>query len=641
MLTELRKVTRGWIAMGVIGLLALAFAIWGINDVFKPIQSNEVASGRGVQVSQQEFNLAFDNELKRARAQSGKSVTRQEAVDANLHMRLVNQLVNQRVFDALATRVNVGASDAMVAKSIQDTQAFRNPVTGAFDAGTYRSLLAQNGITTALYENDVRGEMARNQLADALVAGIRPPSSFGRMAIAFESERRTISIAAITPDRVGTPAAPTDAEIEAFYKAQAEAFALPEYRAFTVIRAEPADFAGHVEVPEAKIKELYEFRKAQLVTPEKRTFVLLSGGSDRAAAEEAGRRLAAGEDPQAIARGLNMQAQTLEQKTKSDAPDARIGAAVFAAAAGQVTAPIQGITWAIARVSAVTPGASPSLEDVREQLHSELAQDEAQTLMTAAVEKFDEVRSSGATIEDAAGQAGLSITRIPLTDARGLNAAGQPEASILDQPEIVQAAFAAAEGDPTDWTSTETGGSYLIRIDTLKPPGPPPLAQVRDRVALAWRMQKTGEAMRKLSDELSAAVNGGTSFVSAAKALRLPVLATSQTITRQMAGQGGPSRQLMGALFTGRAGEVVSGAGGPGGAVLYVAQIENVERDDPSKNPQLLEEARRSLDSMLADDMLATVQNAARQHARIRLNQPLIDRLVGKNDNAASEDDTK
>jgi len=639
MLTELRKVTRGWIAMAVIGLLALAFAIWGINDVFKPIQSNDVASGRGIEVTQQEFNLAFDNELKRARQQGGKAISKQEAVDANLHMRLINQLVNQRVFDALARRADVSASDSMVARSIQETPAFRNPVTGAFDAATYRSLLAQNRISTELYENDVRGEMVRNQLADALVAGLRPPSSFGRMAIAFESERRTISIAAITPDRVGAPPAPTDAEIEAFYKAQSESFALPEYRAFTVIRAEPEDFAGRVEVAEAKIKELYEFRKAQLFTPEKRTYVLLSGGADRASAEEAARRLTAGEDPQAIASGLKMQAQTFEDKPKSDAPDARIGEAVFSTAAGQTTQPIQGITWAVARVTSVSPGVSPTLEDVRTELRTELAHDEAQTLMNDAVEKFDDVRSSGAALEDAANQAGLSVTRIPLVDARGLNVTGQPEASILDQPEIVQAAFTAAEGDPTDWTSTDAGGSYMIRIDTLKPAGPPPLAQVRDRVVLAWRMQKTGDAMRKLSDELSAAVTGGASFTNAAKTLRLPVLMTSQTITRQMAGQGGPSRQLMGAVFTGRAGEIVSGAGGPGGAVLYVAQIENVERDDPSKNPQLLEEARQSLNSMLADDMLATVQNAARQNARVQFNQLLIDRLVGKSNGA--EDDAK
>ena len=73
--------------------------------------------------------------------------------------------------------------------------------------------------------------------------------------------------------------------------------------------------------------------------------------------------------------------------------------------------------------------------------------------------------------------------------------------------------------------------------------------------------------------------------------------------------------------------------------MLYVAQIENVERDDPSKNPQLLEEARQSLNSMLADDMLATVQNAARQNARVQFNQLLIDRLVGKSNGA--EDDAK
>jgi peptidyl-prolyl cis-trans isomerase D len=638
MLTELRNVTRGWVAMGVIGLLALAFAIWGINDVFKPIQSNEVASGRNVAVTQTDFNLAFDNELKRARQQSGRPVTRQEAVDANLHMRLIDQLVNQRVFDALARRADVSASDEMVRKSIEETQAFRNQVTGAFDASTYRMLLAQNGLTSTLYEDDVRREMARNQLADALVAGLRPPSSFGRMVIAFESERRTISIAAISPDRVPQPATPTDADLEAFYKAQSAAFALPEYRAFTVIRAEPADFASRVEVPEAKIQELYNFRKTQLVTPEKRSFVLLSGAADRAAAEAAGRRLAAGEDPQAVARALGLQAQVFDEKAKTDAPDARVGDAVFATAAGAVTAPVQGVTWSIARVTKVTPGLSPGLEDVRAQLHAELAQEEAQTLMNDAVEKFDDIRAGGAALEDAATQAGLTLTSIPLVDARGLSASGQPEAAVLDQPEMVQAAFAAAEGDPTDWTSTDQGGSYMIRIDTVKAAGPPPLAQIRDRVALAWRMQKMGDAMRKVADDLRAAVGAGTRFTDAARAQRVPVVATSQTITRQMAGEGGPSRQLMGAVFTGREGDVVTGAGGPGGAILFVAQIEKVERDDPAKLPQLLEQARQSLDGMLANDLLASAQNAARQQARIRLNQPLIDRLVGKTtDDGASK----
>ncbi|KAF0187311.1 MAG: SurA N-terminal domain-containing protein [Hyphomonadaceae bacterium] len=630
MLTELRKVTRGWIAMAVIGLLALAFAIWGINDVFKPIQSNTVASGRGVEVTQEEFNTAFDTEIERARTQAKRAVTRQEAVEANLHMRLLDRLVTQRVFDRLARRVNVSASDAMVAKDIQETEAFRNPVTGAFDAATYASMLAQNRITRSFYEADLRNDMARRQLANALVAGIRPPSSFGRMAIAFETEKRTISIAAVTPERIGAPPAPTDAEIEAFYKAQSAGFALPEYRAFTVITAEPADFAARVEVSEDKIVELFQFRKAQLVTPEKRSFILLSGAKDRAVAEQAGRRLGAGEAPQAVAGALNLQVLEFSQKAKTEAPDSRIGDAVFATPAGQVTAPVQGVTWSIARVTGIVAGATPTLEDVRAGLRAELAQEEAQTLMNDAVEKFDDIRAGGAALEDAAAQSGLTVSKIPLIDARGLSAAGQPESSILDRPELVQAAFAAGEGDPTDWTSTDQGGSYLIRIDIVRPSGPPPLAQVRDRVAYAWRMQKIGEGMRKIAEDIRTAVAGGAKFIDAARAQRVAMVTTSQTLDRRMAGQGGPSPQLMGAVFSGRQGDVVTGAGGPGGAVLFIAQIESIERADPASDPQMLEQARQSLGSMLADDTLATVQAVAKRDARIRLNQPLIDRLVGK-----------
>lgn len=630
MLTELRKVTRGWIALAVIGLLALAFAIWGINDVFKPIQSNEVATGRDVKLTQSEFNLAFDNQVKQAREKAGRPVTRQEMVDANLHMRLIDNLVTQRVFDRLARQVNVAASDAMVAKEVRDTPAFRSPVTGAFDAGTYQTLLAQNGLTRAYYETDLRNEMSRRQLADALVAGLRPPTSFGRMVMAFQTEKRTISIAAITPDRIGAPPAPTDVEIEAFYKAQAASFALPEYRAFTVIRAEPADFATKVDVPDAKVVELFEFRKAQLVIPEKRSFVLLSGAADRATAEQAGRRLAGGEDPQTIARTMNLQAQEFAQKAKTEAPDARIGDAVFATASGQVTAPLQSITWSVAKVGAITPGVTPSLDDLRPQLRAELAQEEAETLMNDAVEKFDDARAGGATLEDAAAQNGLAVVKIPLVDARGLNLSGQPEATILDQSELVTAAFAASEGDPTDWASTDGGGSYLIRIDTVRPSGPPPLAQVRDRVVYGWRIQKIGEGMRKLAGEISAAVTGGAKFTDAARALRVPVVATSQTLDRRMAGQDASSPQLMGAVFAARAGEVVSAPGGPNGGVLFMAQVESVERADPASDPQLLEQARQSLNAMLSDDMLATVQSVAKQEARIRLNQPLIDRLVGK-----------
>lgn len=634
MLTELRKVTRGWVALGVIGLLALAFAIWGINDVFTPIRSNEVATGRDVTVSQNEFETAFDNELKGIQREAGRTVTRQEAVAANFHMRIVDRLVTQRAFDRLANRVGVDSSNAMVLRELEATPAFRNEITGAFDPAAYQMLLAQNRLSRSMYETDLRGGMTRQQLAHALVTGLRPPSGFGRIILAYETERRTVSIAAISPDRVPAPPAPTDAELQAFYTAQSAAFSLPEFRSFTVVRADPADFAARADVPEAKIRELYDFRKAQLTTPERRSFTVVTGG-DRAKAEEASRRLGAGEDASAIARGLGMQVITFAQKTQTDAPDSRLGAAVFATAAGRATPAVEGITWSAAKVTEILPGNAQTYEQAREALRTELARDEAEALMNQAVEAFEEARGGGAALEAAATQAGLRIARTPLITNRGLAEDGRPEASVLDQPELLKTVFEASEGDPTDWVTEPDGASYLVRIDQLKPSGPPPLASVRTRVAESWRLQKIGQGMAKIVDDISAAVRGGAAFVDVARAQRLPVSATAVVLDRRNAQQTA-SPQLAGAIFAAREGDVVSGIGGPRNDLMFVAQVERITRSDPNTDPQGVQQRRQAMGDALTSDMLGTIQNAARADARIRLNQPLIDSIVGKQDAEAA-----
>lgn len=628
MLTELRKVTRGWVALGVITLLALAFAIWGIHDIFRPIGSNDVANGRGFAVGQQEFEAAFDSELKGVEAQAQRTVTKQEAVAANFHMRVIDRIITNRAIDRLARSVGVDSSDDMVRQQIESTPAFRNEITGAFDPNTFQMLLARNRISRDLYYADLRGGMTRQQLAQALVAGVRPPSSFGRIALAFESERRTVSIAAITPDRVPPPPAPTDAELQTFYTAQSQAFALPEYRAFTLVRADPAAFESRVEVPEAKIHELFDFRKAQLVTPEKRSFVLLTGG-DKPKAEEASRRLSAGEDPNAIARALGMQAAVFNQKVQTDAPDAPIGAAVFATAVGKATPAIEGLTWSAARVTEITPGVSPTFEEARPKLRAELAHEEALSLMNDAVEKFEDTRAGGADVVAAATQAGLIVAKTPLVDARGLGVDGKPEASVLDQPALLKAVFDAPEGEPSDWVTEPDGGSYLVRVDQLKPAGAPPLAQVKDRVAEAWRLQMIGKGMARIIEEIAAAVRGGTSFADAVRAQHLQGYAPNQVITRRNAQQTA-SPQLAGAIFAAREGEVVSGIGGPRNQIMFVARVEKIERDDPSADPQGVEQRRQGMRNALLSDALDTIQSAARADAHVRINQPLIDRLVGK-----------
>ena len=98
--------------------------------------------------------------------------------------------------------------------------------------------------------------------------------------------------------------------------------------------------------------------------------------------------------------------------------------------------------------------------------------------------------------------------------------------------------------------------------------------------------------------------------------------------------QQSPSPQLAQAIFAAREGDVVSGIGGPRNQLMFVARVDKIERDDPAADPQGVQQRRLAMADALVNDTLGTIQSAARADARVRLNQPLIDRLVGKTDPA-------
>jgi peptidyl-prolyl cis-trans isomerase D len=634
MLSQLRKVTRGWIALAVIGLLTAAFVMWGINDMFRPVSPNLVASGKGVAVPQEEFGAMFNRAFRVAQQRDWK-VTRDDLVEANVHNQIAGQLVSEHVFNWLARNMGVATSDAAVRNNIEQLPVFRDDL-GQFDRLRMMRLLEDMQMSEGQLVDETRRNLGREQLLRPMFGSLRAPASFGAIELAFESEKRTAAVAAIPPVLAGPPVTPTDAEIQALYNSSKERFALPEFRAFTIVRAELEPLAAKVEVPEDEIRKLYEYRKDQLATPERRSFVQLSGAPDRATAEAAGKRLAAGEDPAAVARALKMEVLELNDKTQKEAPIPALGAPIFKLSPGQVTEPAQSVRWAVAKLVSVTPAHSPDFAEMRDQLRTERAKEDAQELLAAAVETFDETRDSGAPIEEAAAKAGFRVEKVDFITAQGLNQQAQPAPAVLDQPDLVQAVFEASESEPSDWRNLENGDSFLVRVDSVKPAGPPPLATVRDKVALLFELRRRDTALRKIADTIIADVKGGAAFQNAVGKQRAVQITPGAVFTRNATPeQVAPG--LLQAIYTTPEGGATMAYGGPGNAVLFVARVEKIQRADPKVETQAVEALRAALRQPLEEDLVVAAQMDARRAAKVKLNQPLIDQLAGKTDEKDKE----
>jgi peptidyl-prolyl cis-trans isomerase D len=624
MLRQMRSFTRGWIANTLLLLLVAAFAIWGINDVFNGVGTQEAARVGGEKITPAQLTREVDLTLRRMR-QDGQNLTQEEAVERGLHTRTLESLIAQAAVVDYAKQLGVSASNAQVAESIRRIPAVMNPLTNAFDQGAYAQFLNEYRYTQPEFESEVRNQMTAAMLRHALAVGTRAPSSYGKLALAYETETRTVTIAEIPASAAGAIPAPTNAQIQTFYEENREALQVPEFRALTLVYARVSEFAARVDVPEARLHEEFESRRASLTTPERRTFVRIAAQNEQQA-QDAAARLGRGEQASAVAQALGLQITRSEDESRDQIADDSVAAAVFSLQTGQARAVRATLSpWAAVKVEAIAPGTTPDFPAAREQLRQEIAADEAAELLSAAVGTFEELRAGGASAADAGRRAGLTVVQIPSVMSHGISRTGQPIPELADQEELLSTAFETQEGESSDFFPVGDA-DVLVSVDGVTPATTRPLEEVRADLVEAWTARERGRRLDERANAIATAVTGGEDFAAAVRAQGGRMAVTSQPIDRRAAAQQLPARRLGGLIFGAAVGAVVNDIRADGDAVV-VAHIEAINRTNPNDQPQMVEAARQQVSEGLAPGLYEALVGDLTTRARPRRNTQLIQRM--------------
>jgi peptidyl-prolyl cis-trans isomerase D len=388
--------------------------------------------------------------------------------------------------------------------------------------------------------------------------------------------------------------------------------------------ARPADFVGRVNVPEQRLREEFEARRASLTTPERRTYVRISAPT-QAQAEDAAARLSRGENPDAIAAALGLQVTRGANQARNEVPDRRVAEAVFSQARGAVRA-IQGqlTPWAVVRVDAVAAASEPSYEAQREELRLAIATEEAGELLNTAIGAFEDARGAGASVTDAARQANLPVATIAAVEAGGRDSSGAPVEALAGHEDLLRLAFETPEGEASEFTPAGDA-DVVVAVDRIIPATVRPLSEVRQQLSQLWVARERVRRLRELGAELIEAVRGGQSFAAAARANGFVMRVSSQAVNRQAATQI-PARGLPAQIFAGAEGAVVADMRADGLAVV-VAQVEQINRADPANAPQVVEAARAQLEQGIAQSLGQAAQDEIVARANPRRNERMLERL--------------
>lgn len=631
MLSLIRSLARSPIIGGmIIALLIAAFALWGVSDIFAGGNTSALVVGPK-SVSASELQRTYDRQLFQIQ-RDNPQITREQADQMGLGDSVVQRLIAETAVDAKADQMGLAISDDTLFETLRAIPAFQNPFTNQFDPGTYASVLRENGyrgsIAERQFEADIIGELRRAQFVAAALGGIQAPDVFAEIRNAYNSERRSLRALFLRPALVEPPTAPEDDVLTAFIAENAQIFERPEQRRVTLMRVSPTDLLRDVDVSEDDLQALYDFRleNGELSDPATRSLTQWPA-PDQATAEAAAERLSNGEPVATLVSELGLGEEVALADVESyQVPDAGIAERAFQMQAGEIAAVESQLGWRVLRIDAANDPEIPAFADIETELRTELARDTAEGQMLDALGVFEESRGNGATLEEAASEAGLFAERIDFVGSNGYSPEREPSLTMLQNPDILTAAFAAQQGFATDLESYgEDGGYFVVRVDEIEPARLYELDEVREDATNFWIMRESDNRLQTVVEEVQARLEAGETLDAIADSLGAGARIEAAELGRDET--AGPfNAQIVAQAFRVPEGE------------QFVARAENqttralviVDAVTSTQGGAVSPAQRTELTSELQDDATQIVTSALINAYEVRSNQDLIDQALGR-----------
>ncbi len=631
MLSGMRKGLGRYGAAIILAPLIVAFAIWGIGDVFKGAVSDSVATVNGQGISAREFQAGFDRAVRRMQQraqQQGQTFSADEARKRGMDKAFLDDMMASKALAQAAEKLGLTVSDVAIAKEIREIPAFQNGLK-AFDKTAFERAIAEAGYTRDTFQRELREDLVKSQLGVAAGSGAQAPLSFIVQELKLQSESRNIRYVKAPPASIPLPPQPSDAEIKTFYDNQGgQLYAVPEFRTATLAMLRPKDFAAKVSVPEDQIKKLLEDNRARLTAPEKRSFQQLPVPS-AAVAQQIADRARKGEKLAAIAKALKIDAPlSFAGKAKTEIGDSKIADAVFGAKQGEVVGPVIGTLGAasVLVVESITPPAPLDEAKARQQIHDELAEEQAKDLLFKALENIEDSISGGASLEKAAQSVGVTAMTYEAIDRQGMTARREPIEALV--PEKIRAAlFATAEGEQADADTLDDGSYFIVHTDKVKLADKLPLDQVKLDVAKRLFIQKRIELIEKAANDFVALADkkGGLDKAAAEKGYK--VVVREKPLHRGET-DAVINPQIANAIFAGGLKKTVVGPTADGGFVA--AEIDTITREDPRSKPELLAKIQAASVGQFGNEIANAYQMAVMARSKLKIDQKRFDQVNGR-----------
>ena len=571
------------LALGFMLLLIIpSFVFFGVQGYsrFNDASNDTVAKVDGQSITRAEWDDSHKRYVDQLRRQA-PNIDATKLDTPALRRDTLDGIVRERLLLAAANQLHLFPTDARMARLFDSDPQYaglRGP-----DGRISREALVGMGLTPVLFDQRLRQDLGLKQVVGGILATVPSSATPASAALDAFMQRRAVQLQRFETATYRDKVKPTDAEIEAYYKANEALFRANEQARIEYVVLDLAALGQGQSLNEADVRKAYTEGAARFTVPEERraSHILIAADRDKPATERQQAKARA-EALLAEARKNPAGFADLARKNSADPGSAAAGGdldfhprgdmtppfddALFKLKAGEISAVVEtDFGFHIIMLNAVRGGQAKAFEEVRAELEAEMRKTLAQKRWAETAEAFtNTVYEQSDSLKPVIDKLKLDKKTATVQRRAAAGATG-----LLTSAKLLDAVFGNdAVRNKRNTDAVETGPNQLVSARVLEhtPARTLPLAEVRERVRGRVVEEQAAALARTEGQARVAALNAGPG------AEPLPVVLTVSRLQAQ-----GLSKALMDAALRADPAKLpaVLGVdlGGEGYAVMRVMQV--------------------------------------------------------------------
>lgn len=509
-------------------LIFPAFAFFGIQGYDRFLSDGDAVARVGdSNITRQEFDQARQRQLEQMRQMLGGQVDPAMLDNAGIRAEILEGLVTQRALQLEAGDQRIVVSDDSLRRAILAIPDLVKP-DGSFDMERYRALLAAQGRNEAMFEAELRQDLAMQALPGAISQTPVVPDALVERVARLGEQTREVRQRVLAPADFASSVDTSEEALKRYHEQNAAAFETPEQARVEYLVLDPAAIEGTIQLNPDEVRAYYEQNKARYATAEQRraSHILITvdegaSDADKSAARDKALALrdkiaggadfaelakAESQDPGSAPSGGDLGYFSASMMVKPFAD------AAFALKEGEVSQVVETeFGYHVIKLTGIRPGVERPFQTVRAEIEAEIRKQQSAGRFAEAAESFSNlVYEQADTLQPAAERFGLKPQTAEKVRRDG--AEGLPPDHPLNQPRLLEALFSADSlANRRNTQAVDVGGGRLVsaRILEHSPARRQPFDEVRDEVRKRLVASESAQAARKAGEALLADLRSG------------------------------------------------------------------------------------------------------------------------------------